>query len=63
MSDFLLVLTYAFQFVNLEFIPGCFECGVLTAGFLGLEALDQDSQHSQICGFCGVVPEVCLGNL
>ena len=34
---------------------------LFVSGFLGLEALDEDDQISQICGYCGIVPELCLG--
>ena len=28
---------------------------------MGLEALDQDDEMSQICIYCGIIPEVVLG--
>jgi len=34
----------------------------LTAGFLALEALDKDEEESQICGLCGIVPDMALSD-
>ena len=30
-------------------------------GYLAVEALDDDDEMSQICIFCGIIPEVVLG--
>ena len=35
----------------------------LLAGYLGLEALDLDDEMSQICIYCGIIPEVVLGKI
>ena len=31
------------------------------SGYLGLEALDEDSQLYQLCLYCGIIPEAVLG--
>ena len=31
------------------------------SGYLSLEALDKDDEMSQICVYCGIIPEVVLG--
>ena len=31
-------------------------------GYLGIEALDTDDEMSQICIYCGIIPEVVLGS-
>ena len=33
----------------------------MVLGLFALEALDMDEEASQICGFCGIAPELCLG--
>ena len=37
-------------------------CRRLTAGYFALEALDNDEETSQICAFCGVIPEITLSD-
>ena len=32
-------------------------------GYLAIECLDLNEEESQVCGFCGVVPEAVLGKL
>ena len=36
-------------------------CRLLTAGYLAMESLDDDEETGQICGLCGIIPEVVLG--
>ena len=35
----------------------------IVLGYLALECLDADDEKTQICGLCGVIPEVILGEL
>ena len=38
-----------------------FSCFVLSTGYLAMEALDEDCQLSQICLYCGIIPDASLG--
>ena len=33
----------------------------IDAGYLSLESLDDDDENSQICIYCGIIPDVVLG--